>query len=200
MVVVGSVGVGSDACVTAAVGGVAPDWAALPVQYADYTLWQNELLGIVRIRTVCSRRRSSIGRGRCRVCRIGLVLPTDRPRPGGDDAYRGDYLTVEIEAGLHQRLVDVARGAGASLFIVLQAGLAALCTRLGAGEDIPWGVRSRVVRIRVWTIWSGLRQHVGVAYRYGGDPSFAELVTRVRRRRWRRTRIRMCRSSISSSI
>ncbi|MYW00835.1 condensation domain-containing protein, partial [Streptomyces sp. SID3343] len=121
---------------SARVQGVAPDWAALPVQYADYTLWQNELLGdqddpdslfATQIRYWTKALSGLPDR---------LVLPTDRPRPAVM-TYRGDYLTVDIDAGLHQRLVDVARGTGASLFMVLQAGLAALLTRLGAGEDIP---------------------------------------------------------------
>ncbi|MYY00508.1 hypothetical protein GT045_38455, partial [Streptomyces sp. SID486] len=67
-----------------------------------------------------------------------LDLPTDRPRPT-ITTYRGDYLTVDIDPTLHQHLTDLARTTGASLFMVLQAGLAALLTRLGAGHDIPLG-------------------------------------------------------------
>src|SRR5262249_25637168 len=40
---------------------------------------------------------------------------------------------------LHGRLLELARGQGASLFMVLQAGIAALLSRLGAGEVIAIG-------------------------------------------------------------
>ncbi|MBL1087757.1 hypothetical protein JK359_38545, partial [Streptomyces actinomycinicus] len=53
--------------------------------------------------------------------------------------YRGDYLTVTIPQPLHERLTTLARTTGASLFMLLQAALAALHTRLGAGHDIPLG-------------------------------------------------------------
>ncbi|MGC9411337.1 condensation domain-containing protein, partial [Streptomyces sp. DZ1-3] len=52
-----------------------------------------------------------------------LTLPTDRPRPAVM-TYRGDYVTVDMDADLHRRLADLARVSGASLFMVLQAGLA----------------------------------------------------------------------------
>src|SRR5262249_56694450 len=42
-------------------------------------------------------------------------------------------------AELHRGLLELSRGSGASLFMLLQAALAALLTRLGAGEDIPIG-------------------------------------------------------------
>src|SRR5262249_44664688 len=53
--------------------------------------------------------------------------------------YRGDHVRLDIGGELHRSLVALARGSGASLFMVLQAGLAALLTRLGAGTDVPVG-------------------------------------------------------------
>src|SRR6059036_3008344 len=48
---------------------------------------------------------------------------------------------AEVTVGpfLHAGLLELARGAGATLFMVLEAALAALLNRLGAGEDIPIG-------------------------------------------------------------
>ncbi|WP_244174486.1 condensation domain-containing protein, partial [Streptomyces murinus] len=123
---------------TARARGRAPRWPELPVQYADYTLWQNELLGdrndpdSVFATQIDYWTRALAG------LPDQLTLPTDRPRPAVM-TYRGDYLTADIGPDLHRRLADLARSTGASLFMVLQAGLAALLTRLGAGEDIPLG-------------------------------------------------------------
>ena len=67
-----------------------------------------------------------------------LELPTDRPRPAVA-SYRGGSVPLQLGAELHRGLLALARESGASLFMVLQAGLAALLTRLGAGTDIPIG-------------------------------------------------------------
>src|SRR5262249_58621911 len=67
-----------------------------------------------------------------------LDLPFDRPRPLVS-SYRGDSVPLRLGPQLHGSLLALARGSGASLFMVLQAGLAALLTRLGAGADIAVG-------------------------------------------------------------
>src|SRR5262249_56624119 len=53
--------------------------------------------------------------------------------------YRGGSVEFGLSAALHGRLLGFAREQGARLFMVLQAGLAALLSRLGAGEDIAIG-------------------------------------------------------------
>src|ERR1019366_6761470 len=95
-------------------GGV-PSWAELPVQYVDYTLWQRELLGSEQDPESVSSRQSEFWRGALEGLPEELVLPVDRPRAA------------------------LAREAGATSFMVVQAALAALLTRMGAGKDIPLG-------------------------------------------------------------
>ncbi|PCG81182.1 non-ribosomal peptide synthetase, partial [Streptomyces sp. WZ.A104] len=122
----------------ARVRGEVPGWSDLVVQYADYTLWQNELLGDQDDPESLFATQIDYWTRALAGLPDQLMLPVDRPRPAVM-SYRGDYVTVDVDAELHQRLADLARSTGASLFMVLQAGLAALLSRLGAGRDVPLG-------------------------------------------------------------
>ncbi|HEU5471257.1 MAG TPA: non-ribosomal peptide synthase/polyketide synthase [Actinophytocola sp.] len=164
----------------ARVAGHTPQWTPLPVQYADYTLWQRELLGAETDPDSEIARQLAHWTTALAGLPEELDLPTDRPRPAvGSD--RGARIRFELDAELHRGLLAVARASGASLFMVLQAGLAALLTRLGAGTDVPVGTQvagrdddalDDVVGFFINTLV--LRTDTG------GDPSFAELVGRVR--------------------
>ena len=116
----------------------APEFAPLPVQYADYTLWQQALLGEESEADSAMARQLAFWREALADLPEQLELPTDRARPAVA-SHRGEQVAIAIEASLHERLAAVARQSRASLFMVLQAGLAALLTRLGAGTDIAIG-------------------------------------------------------------
>ncbi len=118
--------------------GVAAGLSALPVQYADYTLWQREVLGEEEDAGSVIGRQLAFWRRHLDGLPDQIELPFDHARPAVS-SYRGGSVPLVLPAGLHGRLLELARESGASLFMVLQAGLAALLSRLGAGDDIAIG-------------------------------------------------------------
>src|SRR5437868_4350650 len=118
--------------------GRAPGWEPLEIQYVDYTLWQRELLGDEKEPDSRLARQVAFWRRELDGLPDQLVLPTDRPRPPVP-TNAGAIAEFAIDARLHQALADLARRNGATLFMVMQAALATLLNRLGAGTDIPVG-------------------------------------------------------------
>ncbi|WP_329268215.1 non-ribosomal peptide synthase/polyketide synthase [Streptomyces sp. NBC_01451] len=112
--------------------GRAPEWAPLPVQYADYTLWQDELLGQV------GADQLDHWTGTLRDLPEELQLPLDRPRPV-EPTGRGGKVRLELPTGTGLALRDLSATTGTSMFMLFQAATTALLHRLGAGDDIPLG-------------------------------------------------------------
>ncbi|ARX88829.1 hypothetical protein SMD44_08316 [Streptomyces alboflavus] len=108
------------------------------VQYADYGLWQRDLLGDPDDPASPLAHQLAYWRRQLADLPEQVDLPFARPRPA-TPGYGGETLSVAWDAELHRRLSALAQETGTSLFMVLQAGLAALLTRLGAGTDIPVG-------------------------------------------------------------
>lgn len=110
----------------------------LPVQYADYALWQQELLGSDDDPSSLATRELDHWRSTLAGSPDEIALPRDRPR-GERPTSAGSSVPVEIPAKLHAELAEFAAGSGASLFMVLHAGFAAVLSRMGAGEDVVIG-------------------------------------------------------------
>src|SRR6185312_9974245 len=161
--------------------GRAPQLIPLSVQYGDYTEWQRELLGEDGDAESLLSRQLEYWRKALEGMAEEIELPLDRTRPA-EMSYRGGTVELKLDRELHRGLKHLARERGASLFMVLQAGVAALLKKLGAGEDIGIGTvvagrSERDLEELVGFFVNTLVLRTDVS----GDPSFVELVERVRK-------------------
>ncbi|MFD4291820.1 amino acid adenylation domain-containing protein [Rhodococcus sp. NPDC058532] len=160
--------------------GRAPQWSPLPVQYADYTLWQREMLGDGAEPGSVAARQAAYWRAALAGLPEELPLPTDRVRPARV-SHRGGAVYLALDADVVAGLREVARAHGVSMFMLVQAAVAVLLHKSGAGVDIPLGtpVSGRTD--------SGLEDLVGFFLNtmvlradLSGDPTVAELLGRIR--------------------
>ncbi|MCK1798057.1 amino acid adenylation domain-containing protein [Streptomyces sp. XM4193] len=163
--------------------GHAPNWQPLPVQYADHTLWQREVLGWQED----APTEGGVIAGQLDYWRRQLAglpqelpLPVDRPRPAVP-SHRGGFVHFTVPAGVHRRLRQLARSESASMFMVAHAALAALLTRIGGGEDIVVGTpvagrHDRALDDLVGFFVNNLVLRTDTS----GDPTHLELLRRVR--------------------
>ncbi|MET8653322.1 amino acid adenylation domain-containing protein, partial [Nocardia aurea] len=162
--------------------GRAPDWSPLAVQYADYALWQRELLGEADDPESASARQLTFWTSELAELPAQLELPADRPRPTAS-TYRGATHAFAIDAGLRDAVEVIAVETGATPFMVLHAALAALLARLSGTADIAIGtpVAGRGDRalddlVGMFVNTLVLRTEVRAA------DSFAELIAQAKRR------------------
>ncbi len=165
---------------TARSTGSAPHWEPLRVQYADFALWQRATLGAQDEPESLPASQSAFWKAELAGLPELLELPVDRPRPASA-SNRGAGVRFSLGAEPHRRAAELARGADATMFMTLQAGLSALLFRLGAGTDIPLGT---AVAGRAEESLDGL---VGLFINtlvlrtdLSGNPTFRDLLARVR--------------------
>ena len=162
--------------------GRAPDWAPLPVQYVDYTLWQRAQLGDLADADSPIAAQLAYWEQALAGLPERLQLPTDRPYPAVAD-HRGASVAVNWPAQLQQRVGEVARAHNATSFMVIQAALAVLLAKVSATSDVAVGfpIAGRgdpALDELVGFFVNTLVLRVEVA----GDPTVAELLAQVRQR------------------
>lgn len=157
------------------IAGCSSPLSELRLQYADYAEWQRACCqGPVLDRELAYWRRRLSGAPAL------LGLPTDRPRPPVQ-RHEGGHTSFTLPTELITRLTEFGRRERATLFMVLLAGFKALLCRYAGQTDVVVGIpiagRTRVE----WEHLIGCFANTLVLRTdLGGDPSFRELLARVR--------------------
>ncbi|MEV4240105.1 amino acid adenylation domain-containing protein [Nocardia sp. NPDC049737] len=111
--------------------GAAPDWTPLDIQYADYALWQRDVVDSLGAQV-------DYWRDTLADLPDEINVALDRPRPAilGKN---GHVVPFAVPAALRGKLKALAEASGGSEFMLYQAAVATLLHKLGAGVDIPLG-------------------------------------------------------------
>jgi amino acid adenylation domain-containing protein len=146
----------------------------LPIQYGDWAIWQQQQLqGAVLVQQAYWQQQLG---GELPV----LPLPTDRPRPAVPN-YQGSHHAVALSLDLSTQLKALAAEAGVTLFMLLLASFQTLLHRYTEQDDLVIGTDianrdRRETEGLIGLLVNTLVLRTSLA----GDPSFRELLNRVR--------------------
>ncbi|NVJ07525.1 non-ribosomal peptide synthase/polyketide synthase, partial [Myxococcus sp. AM001] len=147
----------------------------LPLQYADYAVWQREWLqGDVLDAQLGYWRKQLAG------APVALELPTDRPRPAVQ-SLEGAYVPFSLGRALSDAVHALARREGVTPFMVLLAAFQAVLARYSGQDDVSVGspIAGRT-RAETEGLIGFFVNTLVLRTRLDGSPSFRELLARVR--------------------
>jgi amino acid adenylation domain-containing protein len=146
----------------------------LPVQFADYALWERHRLSGSFLSDLEDYWRSALAGFET------VQLPTDRPRPVVDN-FAGAIAQRMTGPGLLGSLQELSRREGTTLFVALMAGLQALLQRYTGQRDLVVGTVSANRSMGELTPMVGfLVNTLPIRADLSGDPTFTELLARLR--------------------
>ena len=167
----------------ARVAGTEPGWQPLPVDYADFTLWQREQLGDTDDPSSELAEQLAFWRTTLMGAPDEIALPRDRARAIEDRTTRQAIgeVTLTLDTARHDELRRFAADHRTSLFIVLHAAVATTLQQHGAGEDIVVGtpVAGRTDP-QLDELVGFFVNTVALRTSLAGDPSVEDLLERVR--------------------
>uniref|UniRef100_UPI00313D0246 amino acid adenylation domain-containing protein n=1 Tax=Pseudomonas sp. TH32 TaxID=2796397 RepID=UPI00313D0246 len=119
---------------SAAQAGQPHSLAPLPIQYADYAVWQRQWMQAGE-----RERQLAYWTSQLAGANSVLELPTDRPRPA-EQSYRGAHLPLTLAPGLGDAVQQLAHSLGITPFMLLLASFQILLHRYSGQHDIRVGV------------------------------------------------------------
>jgi amino acid adenylation domain-containing protein len=155
--------------------GMPSPLAELPIQYADFAVWQREWL-----RGDVLENQLAYWRAQLEGVPAALELPTDHPRPPAL-SFRGAQIHFELPRELNDALKQLSRSEGATLFMTLLAVFQTLLYRYTGQADIAVGTpianrQRREIEGLIGFFVNTLTLRVDLS----GTPRFTEIVRRVR--------------------
>ena len=155
-------------------GGSSP-LPEVPLQYADFAIWQRQWLADHVLEA-----QSAYWRAQLAALPAPLEIPTDLPRPRQSSS-AGASLEFELPAPIAESLRELGRNAGATLFMTLLAGFKALLARYTGEEDVVIGtpIASRN-HLELESIVGFFANTLVLRTDLSGDPTFRQLLGRVR--------------------
>ncbi|WAN69458.1 amino acid adenylation domain-containing protein [Moorena producens JHB] len=147
----------------------------LAIQYADFALWQRQWLsGEINENQLNYWKQELEGAPEL------LQLPTDHPRPHVM-SYRGSSESFSLTTELTQKLQQLSRNSGSTLFMTLQAAFATLLSRYSGQKDILIGspIANRN-RQEIESLIGFFVNTLVLRTRFEDNPSFSQLLTQVR--------------------
>ena len=147
----------------------------LPIQYADYAVWQREWLQGEVLTAQLGYWREQLSD-----CPSLLELPTDRVRPAVQ-SYRGSTHTLKLDRPLTESINTLSQAHGVTLFMTLLAGFSVLLSRYSHQEDICIGspIANRT-RSELEGLIGFFVNTLVLRTDLSGDPSFEVLLDRVK--------------------
>jgi alpha-ketoglutarate-dependent taurine dioxygenase len=147
----------------------------LPIQYADFACWQREWLQGDVLRAHLSYWKRQLGERP-----PALELPTDRPRPAVQ-RFRGATQSLVLPLSLTEAIKTLSQREGVTLFMTLLAAFDTLLhRRTGQTEMVVGTDVANRNRIEVEDLIGFFVNLLVLRVDLGGNPSFRELLTRVR--------------------
>ena len=156
--------------------GKEPALAELPIQYADYAAWQSTWLHGEELERQLRYWKEKLG-GPLPI----LDLPADRPRPSVQ-TYPGARISCALSTDLTAALNTLSQREGATLFMTLLAAFKVLLYRHTGQDDIIVGspIANRP-QTETEDLIGFFLNNLALRTQLSGDPTFKELVARVRR-------------------
>jgi acyl carrier protein len=159
---------------TAFTSGRAPQLPALPVQYADFAVWQRQWLDATMDDLV------AYWTGQLAGAPALLALPEARPRPAAQ-TFRGAVRSRMLPADLARDLNAIGRREAATLFVTLLAGLQTLLhIRTGAADLVVGTDMANRNRFETEGLIGFFINQLALRTDLSGDPTFRELLGRER--------------------
>ncbi|MEO5330729.1 MAG: amino acid adenylation domain-containing protein [Magnetococcus sp. YQC-5] len=148
----------------------------LPIQYADYSQWQRQWLKGAVMETQLDYWKKQLAEPP-----VLLELPTDRLRPPVQ-TFHGNDIYFQMDATTSQKVSELSRTRGTTLFMTLLAAFVTLLGRLSDQDDLIVGtpVANRG-RPETESLIGFFVNTLALRVDLSGDPPFLELLSRVRR-------------------